>query len=197
MASPSPQRLGQESAYLFLVACLPCSLVSFLFLFACLPCLLKCLATVSDIAFIVGNDEKSRAEEAPRYRDGFFSTHSTSMPSPQRHELHVHPAFYISLVLPSVTRKAVAAHAVTTKARAPCASSILYNISTAVTRKAVAARATVRRGSWCRYAWLARLLRGPSCMRSFLVCWCGENSVLGERPHVHLVQLCDEALPHP
>ena len=32
----------------------------------------------------VGNDEKSRAEEAPRYREGFYSAHATSMPSPQR-----------------------------------------------------------------------------------------------------------------
>ena len=69
-------------------------------LFACLPCLLDCLVTVSNIAFmgahgwhnrhslywytIVGNDEKSRAEEAPRYREGFYSAHATSMASPQR-----------------------------------------------------------------------------------------------------------------
>ena len=38
MASPSPQRLGQEFTYLFLVACLPCLLVSSHFLFACLSC---------------------------------------------------------------------------------------------------------------------------------------------------------------
>ena len=91
MASPSPQRLGQESTYLFLVACLPCLLVSSLYLFACLPCLLDCLVTVAVLPSWAHTDDQTDKASigilflgTMRNRDGFFSAHATSMPSPQR-----------------------------------------------------------------------------------------------------------------